>query len=74
MNSTQDHDADFRAFLIRLYHILVPLLVGRTEDPKMSGPDSSFEATSVAPNDLAPLILSPISMVFGPFKAFSNYF
>jgi hypothetical protein len=74
MNSTLDHDADILAFFIRLYHVGVPLLFRRTEDPNASRPSASFKATFVAPNYLAPFILSPISVLFSPLEAFSYHF
>jgi hypothetical protein len=74
MNSTLDHNANILAFFVRLYHVSIPLLFRRTEDPNASRPSASFKATFIAPNYLAPFILSPISVLFSLLEAFNNHF
>jgi hypothetical protein len=64
MNCTLYHDADIFAFRIRLYHLFIPLLLGRTKDPKSTRPSAPLKATFVTLYYLTPLILSPIYMRF----------
>jgi hypothetical protein len=42
INSPPDHDTNVFTFLKRLYHVLIPLLVGRSKDPKPPRFRSSF--------------------------------
>jgi hypothetical protein len=47
MNSTLYHDTDILAFFIRLYHVGVPLLLGRSNDPNAACFSASFKGTLV---------------------------
>jgi hypothetical protein len=58
MNSTLYHDTDILTFSVRLYHVGVPLLFGRSKDLGAACSIASFKATFVAPYYLTPFILT----------------